>query len=686
MIRANGKAVTLLGSLFRTPLTRLDRVGTRKAEQFSKLGIDSIGELLRFYPRTYEDWSSPYKIADAPAGESVCVRASVESSVPPRRIRNNMTVFHITATDGDDRMSLTFFNQKYTYDRIKEGGDFIFYGAVKRTAAGVEMVSPQVEDPSMARIRPIYQQTSELGTRQIERAVRQAVSMLPERINDPIPESIRSEFGLCNLGYAIRNVHFPADHNACQQARKRLVFEELFVLQLGVGLRSSSRLTVPSKRIEKSYAEEFCGLLPYEPTNAQKRVIEQCIDDMMNGSRPMNRLIQGDVGSGKTAVAAAICHTAAKNGLQCAFMVPTEILAEQHFKSLSELFRGTGLSVSLLTGSTKASEKKRILSELQSGETDVLIGTHALISDGVEFHDLGLVVTDEQHRFGVAQRAALSSKGTFPHIIVMSATPIPRTLALMIFGDLDLSVIDEMPPGRQQTETYLVDGGKRQRLYGFIKKHVAAGRQCYIVCPLVEQNETELSSAEEYAEKLRESVLSDCRIEVLHGRMKPAEKERIMSGFASGETDILVSTTVIEVGVNVPNAVIMVIENAERFGLSQLHQLRGRVGRGSDKSYCIMISDSGSPATLERLRVMCRTNNGFVIADEDLRLRGPGDFFGTRQHGLPALRTAKLTDMVSVESAREAAQKILSDDPLLSKKENAPLKFEVARLFGNSMS
>ena len=673
-----------MASLFKIPLTQLDKIGSKKAEQFSKLGIGSIGALLRFYPRTYEDWSRPCKIAEAPRCENVCIRGTVESAKPPARIRGNMTIFRVTVTDGDSRMTVTFFNQKYTYDRIKSGGDFIFYGMLKASAHDYEMASPQVEEPSMAAIRPIYQQTAELSSRQIEKAVRQAVAMLPEKTNDPIPQHIREEFGLCDLGFAIKNIHFPSDHNACELARKRLVFEELFVLQLGVGLRSSDRLNVTPQNITADYTKEFLSLLPYKPTNAQQRVIGQCITDMKSTCRPMNRLIQGDVGSGKTAVAAAICHTAAKNGLQCAFMVPTEILAEQHFQSLSGLFAGTGLNIALLTGSTKQAAKKQILSELKSGSIDIVIGTHALISDNVEFSGLGLVITDEQHRFGVAQRAALNSKGRYPHIIVMSATPIPRTLALMIFGDLDLSVIDEMPPGRKPTDTYLIDSEKRSRLYGFIRKHITNGNQCYIVCPLVEQNDSELVSAEEYAERLDKTVLSDCRIGILHGRMKPAEKDRIMSAFAAGEIDILVSTTVIEVGVNVPNATIMVIENAERFGLSQLHQLRGRVGRGSDKAYCIMVSDASSQATLERLKVMCSTNNGFTIADEDLRLRGPGDFFGTRQHGLPELRTAKLTDMVSVEAAREAAQKLLANDPELSQREHAPLKFEVARLFNNT--
>ena len=672
-----------MASLYHQPIKSLSGVGTKKAELFGKLGVNSVGELLRLYPRTYEDWSNPVGIARASELDVCCVRACVERKLPPARIRGNMIVYKLLVCDGTDDMTVTFFNQKYVFEKLETDKEYLFYGTVRSSGIHYTMSSPAVADKGSNIIKPVYPQTGSLTSKQIENAMKQAVRLLPEKVNDPIPPEIRDRFELCGLDIAIRNIHFPESSEAVVRAKKRLAFEELLILQLGLARLSSGRHEDTAQHIEKAYTDEFVSLLPFELTGAQTRAIGQCTDDMLTLSHPMNRLIQGDVGSGKTAVAAAVCYTAAKNGMQCAFMAPTEILAAQHFESLSELFKNTDIRLSLLTGSTKAAQKRRIKDELILGITDIVIGTHALISEDVEFAKLGLVVTDEQHRFGVAQRAALISKGNSPHIMVMSATPIPRTLALMIFGDLDLSVLDELPPGRQKVDTYLVDGEKRGRIYNFIKKHVALGRQCYIVCPLVEQNDSTLVSAEEYAEKLRNTVLSDCRIEVLHGKMKAAEKERIMSGFAAGETDILVATTVIEVGVNVPNATVMVIENADRFGLSQLHQLRGRVGRGKEKSYCIMISDVQGQNSLERLRVMCSTNDGFKIADEDLRLRGPGDFFGSRQHGLPELKTAKLSDMVSLSDAGEAARMIIEDDPELSEKKYRGLKFEMERLFSS---
>ncbi len=673
-------------SLFKIPIQQLYKVGPKKAEQFQKLGIDTVGALLRFYPRSYEDWSCTVPLREAEPTDNCCIKATVEKRSKPVRVKGGITLFKLTASDGDDVMTVTLFNRAFLYDQLHEGHTYLFYGTVRQTSFGYEMTSPQIENTEKEIIRPIYPQTGTLTSKQIENSVAAALKLLPETINDPIPAAIREEYDICPLDFALHHIHFPTDKQTLTQARKRVVFEELLILQLGIGLRSSDRLLTHAYPIQTDYTEEFLTLLPYTPTNAQRRVMEQCLTDMKQDGCPMHRLIQGDVGSGKTAVAAALCYTAAKNGLQCAFMVPTEILAEQHYQSLTALFADTGLHIELLTGSTRTAEKRRILTALECGLTDIVIGTHALISDTVSFRQLGLVITDEQHRFGVSQRSALSAKGNYPHIAVMSATPIPRTLALMIFGDLDLSVIDEMPPGRLKTDTYLVSGEKRPRIYTFLKKQIDTGRQCYIVCPLVEQNDSELLSAEAYRERLEQTVLKDYRIALLHGRMKAAEKDRIMGDFAAGAIDILVATTVIEVGVNVPNAAVMLIENADRFGLSQLHQLRGRVGRGQDKSYCIMVTDTDNPATLERLRVMCRTNNGFEIADEDLRLRGPGDFFGTRQHGLPVLKSAKLSDMVSLEAAREAAQRILSDDPTLSQKEHRPLLFELRRLFYSSES
>ena len=668
-------------SLYNTPLTVLSGVGPKKAELFHRLGADSVGALLRLYPRTYEDWSRPVMIAEADSSIQCCIRAEVEKAFSPARIRGNMIIYKLNVSDGLDIMTVSFFNQQFVYDKLKKGGEFLFYGYVKKAGGQYTMSSPSVAPGDSDIIRPIYQQTGTLTSKQTENAVRAAIRMLPEKINDPIPEDIRKEFDLCGLGDAIRNVHFPESEEALIKAKRRLAFEELLVLQLGMAKLNGGRKETECYHIARDYSEEFERLLPFTLTGAQKRTIKECISDMSKLKYPMNRLVQGDVGSGKTAVAASLCYTAAKNGIQCAIMAPTEILALQHYESVGSMLEKAGLKTALLTGSTRSAEKRRIKASLESGETDVVIGTHALISEDVEFKNLGLVVTDEQHRFGVAQRAALISKGKSPHIMVMSATPIPRTLALMIYGDLDLSVLDELPPGRQKTETYLVDGEKRGRIYNFMDKHIENGNQCYVVCPLVEQNDSPLISAEKYAEDLKKTVLGKRRIGILHGKMKPTEKDAVMTGFSDGNTDILIATTVIEVGVNVPNATIMLIENADRFGLSQLHQLRGRVGRGRDKSYCIMVSDSENESTMQRLGVMCRTNDGFKIADEDLRLRGPGDFFGARQHGLPELKSARLSDMVSVSDAGEAARRILADDPELEKKEHRALRFETGRLF-----
>ena len=481
------------------------------------------------------------------------------------------------------------------------------------------------------------------------------------------------KYGLCSLDFAIRQIHFPDCEENIQTARKRLIFEELLTLQLGLMLLKTKKSTKNNIPISRDCTAEFYNLLPFEPTGAQKRAVDDCIKDMQS-EKAMNRLIQGDVGSGKTAVAAAVMYTVAKNGYQSAMMAPTEILAHQHHESLSKLFESTGLTVELLTGSTKAKDKKEIKRRLIDGEIDIIVGTHALIQNDVEFKSLGLVVTDEQHRFGVEQRTNLAMKGDDPHLLVMSATPIPRTLALIIYGDLSISILDELPPGRQQIRTDVVNSGYHQRIYKFIKKAIADGHQAYIVCSLVEESESELIPATEYAEGLKNNVFSDYRLGLLHGKMKPKDKDKIMDEFARGEVDILVSTTVVEVGVDVPNATIMVIENADRFGLSQLHQLRGRVGRGSDQSYCILVSDSKSDTAKERLKLMKSTSDGFKIADYDLKTRGPGDFFGKRQHGLPNLVIADmLEDMDTLNKCRECAEEMLRYDskldhyPLLAK-------------------
>ena len=671
------------------PLKFYKGVGEKRAQLFEKLGVGSSDALLRYYPREYEDWSHCVSVdearANAESGEICCIRATVSSQVRSVRLRGNRMLYSARAVDEEGRgFRVTFFNNSYIPKMLVQGSQYIFRGKLFVGSNGAEMTSPEFDAGDCSRIVPVYRATEGLPSRQIGKVVEQALEELPEELADPLPEAVRTKYQLCHIRYALKQIHFPDDNETLATARDRLVFEELLILQLGLLRLKGRKRGTAGLRITEDHTEEFWRLLPFEPTNAQRRAAADAIRDMSSDGQPMSRLLQGDVGSGKTAVAAAICHTAAKNGIQSALMAPTEILAEQHFQSFEKLSEPCGIRVGLLTGSMTAAQKRHIRELTALGMIDVLIGTHALISDGVEFASLGLVITDEQHRFGVNQRGALAAKGKNPHVLVMSATPIPRTLALIIYGDLDISVLDEMPKGRIPISTYFVDGGKRERAYNFVKKHVADGYQGYVICPLVEEGENsgEMKAAQSYAESLTEGYLSGCRVGLLHGRMKGAEKERVMQAFASGGLDVLVSTTVVEVGVNVPNAVIMIIENAERFGLSQLHQLRGRVGRGNVQSYCILISDATNDAAVSRLRIMCSTNDGFVIANEDLKQRGPGDFFGSRQHGLPDMKIADMmTDMHLFAAAQEAAKQILAKDPDLTQKENAGLSREVASLF-----
>ena len=671
------------------PLKFYKGVGEKRAQLFEKLGVGSSDALLRYYPREYEDWSHCVSVdearANAESGEICCIRATVSSQVRSVRLRGNRMLYSARAVDEEGRgFRVTFFNNSYIPKMLVQGSQYIFRGKLFVGSNGVEMTSPEFDAEDCSRIVPVYRATEGLPSRQIGKVVEQALEELPEELADPLPEAVRTKYQLCHIRYALKQIHFPDDNETLATARDRLVFEELLILQLGLLRLKGRKRGTAGLRITEDHTEEFWCLLPFEPTNAQRRAAADAIRDMSSDGQPMSRLLQGDVGSGKTAVAAAICHTAAKNGIQSALMAPTEILAEQHFQSFEKLSEPCGIRVGLLTGSMTAAQKRHIRELTALGMIDVLIGTHALISDGVEFASLGLVITDEQHRFGVNQRGALAAKGKNPHVLVMSATPIPRTLALIIYGDLDISVLDEMPKGRIPISTYFVDGGKRERAYNFVKKHVADGYQGYVICPLVEEGENsgEMKAAQSYAESLTEGYLSGCRVGLLHGRMKGAEKERVMQAFASGGLDVLVSTTVVEVGVNVPNAVIMIVENAERFGLSQLHQLRGRVGRGNVQSYCILISDATNDAAVSRLRIMCSTNDGFVIANEDLKQRGPGDFFGSRQHGLPDMKIADMmTDMHLFTAAQEAAKQILAKDPDLTQKENAGLSREVASLF-----
>ncbi len=668
---------------FSSDIQYLKGVGEARAKLFRRLGVGDIGSLLRLYPRSYEDWSKVSSIFDVLPGEQCCVKATVCSPVSHALIRKGMTVYKTQVTDGEGIMKITIFNNRFSAEKLKEGEDYLFYGKVQQSGYAREMLNPQIEKATTGeRIRPIYPQTQMLSSRVIEGCVRRALDTVEELPADILGEDIRNRFALCSYAEALENIHFPKDEQSMLAARRRLSFEELYVLQTGMMLLRGRNRKQTGYRIERDYSDEFFSLLPFSPTGAQQRAVKEAVEDMKR-TTPMSRLLQGDVGSGKTAVAAAVAYTCAGNSFQCAIMAPTEILAAQHYRTFCKLLESTDLSVELLVGSTPVKEKKRIKQGLASGEIDIVIGTHALIQKDVEFMRLGLVVTDEQHRFGVGQRSALGGKGVNPHTLVMSATPIPRTLALIIYGDLDISILDELPAGRQKIETFAVDGSVRQRAYGYVRKHLDEGRQGYIVCPLVEDSEiSELSAAEEVAERLSREDFKGYSVGLLHGKMKSADKDRVMRDFADGRIQLLVSTTVVEVGVDVPNSVIMVIENAERFGLSQLHQLRGRVGRGEHKSTCILISDAKGKTAQHRLKTMCKTTNGFEIADEDLKLRGPGDFFGARQHGLPEMKIADLSnDMELLKQAQRAAQETLSDDPALRKETNRPLKNAVIELY-----
>lgn len=648
-------------------------IGESRATAFRSVGVSNVGELLRFYPRAYEDWSKIVPISQCILGENVCVKGVVMFPVKNERVRGGMLVAKATVTDGDSVVAITFFNNKYIDKMLKSGEEYLFFGKItlgKYSAR--EMISPMFMKANQSMdIKPIYPQTKNVTSKMVQSAVQNALSSI-ENIPEYLPENIIKRYDLVSLDTAIRDIHFPKDDDALQKARDRLIFDELFILQLSLlCLKSENTEITTNNIVKKSYIDEFFGLLPFEPTNAQKRAVNEAVCDMQSGKQ-MNRLLQGDVGSGKTAVAASIVYTASKNGMQSALMAPTEVLATQHYETFKKLFENTGINCELLVGSTKAKDKKEIKERLKNGEIDLIIGTHALIQEDVEFDRLGLVITDEQHRFGVKQRTGLCSKGENPHVFVMSATPIPRTLALIFFGDLKVSVLDELPPGRQKIDTYAVKSAKRGSMFEFIRNHLDMGYQAYIVCPLVEESELMqgIMSAEEYYKKAQ-APFNGYKLDLLHGKMTPKKKDEVMMKFKNGEIQLLISTVVIEVGVDVPNAVIMVIENAERFGLSQLHQLRGRVGRGKAKSHCILVTDATGDEATARMKIMCETTDGFKIADEDLKLRGPGDFFGTRQHGLPKLRIADiLTDTRILMQTQELAREIISDTDSFKKEEN----------------
>lgn len=683
------------------PLQSFPGIGPAKAKALQKLGLTAAGDLLGYYPRTYEDRTQIYPIASAPTEEAGCVCALVAETPRVSRIRAGLTLTKCRIVDGSGAAEVTFFNQDYVRRALVVGESYIFYGRMEILGRKRQLTNPVFEREDRARftgrIMPVYPLTAGVSNNLLASLALQSVEGCADQVPDELPVAVREKHELCTAEFACRNVHFPADQEALAVARRRLVFEELFTLFCGMAFLRRRRTDAQGRAFPRRKLEEFLALLPFPPTGAQRRAMEEIAADLTQ-PRPMNRLIQGDVGSGKTAVAAFAAWLAHAGGFQSALMAPTEILARQHHETLTKLLAPAGVRVGLLTGGMKAAEKKAAQAALAAGEYDLMVGTHALLSEGAVYQNLGLVVTDEQHRFGVGQRSALASKAEVPpHVLVMSATPIPRTLALLIYGDLDVTVIDELPPGRTAVETFLVGEDKRARMYSFVRKQVSEGRQVYMICPAVEEGAqdgegeppgllpnpaAELKAVTAYAKELSEAVFPDLRVAFVHGKLKPKDKSAVMSAFAHGEVDILVSTTVVEVGVDVPNANLMVIENAERFGLSQLHQLRGRVGRGRWQSYCVLVSANRSPETRERLKYFTQTTDGFKIAEKDLELRGPGDFFGQRQHGLPTLRAADLAgDTRVLKEAQEAANELLEVDPELDWPEHRALMGKVRRLF-----
>ena len=668
------------------PITLLKGIGPARAKQFANLNIVTLEDLICHFPRGYEDRTRLVPIEKLQADVPACFRGMVMNTPRTAHIRKGLDLTKVTVADATGRLNLTFFNSPYAAQQLRYGEEYIFYGAVTGDFIGYQMTNPVFEpvgSPGVTtrRILPIYPLTAGLTNAAVLRAVNQALALCdpPEEI---LPEALRQRYAILPAEQAYRAIHQPQSMEEADQARNRMVFEEFFVFSAGLALMRAARAEKRVPPYPQVDMAPFYAALPFSLTGAQNRAIGEILADFRAG-RPMNRLIQGDVGSGKTMVAAAAAYAAACSGFQTALMAPTEILAEQHAASLGRLFDPLGIRVGLLTGSMTPREKREIREQLETGDIQVAVGTHALLTDATRFARLGLVIADEQHRFGVAQRSRLGAKGEDPHVLVMSATPIPRTLALLLYGDLEVSILDELPPGREPVETFLVGESYRPRINAFIRKQVSAGSQCFIVCPAVEENqELGVKAASAWAETLQKTVFPDLRIVLLHGQMKAGEKEAAMASFARGEADVMVATTVIEVGVDVPNATLMVVEDADRFGLSQLHQLRGRVGRGKQKSYCILTTHNRNPDTLQRLKALCKTTDGFRIAEEDLKLRGPGDFFGARQSGLPAFRVGDLSgDLQTLKDAQQASMEWIEAWGQSDAPEAAALRRRIGALF-----
>lgn len=661
------------------------------AQKLGKLGIKTIGDLVTYFPRDYEDRSSEKRVAELMDGDECSVFLTVLSDVAMSRPKPRLSIYKTVAGDDSGIMNLVWFNQNYIRDRIKKGNRYIFYGKVKKRGSYIEITNPVFEDENAVRkkttgIQPVYPLTEGVSQNWLRMVQRNALDMVIGKITEIMPEELRNQYSLTEINYTLEKIHFPSDFSEKDKARKRLVFEELLMLQLGLLQLKKSQAGVSGIKFEnKQEIAQFLNELPFRLTGAQQKVHKE-IENDMTSNKQMNRLVQGDVGSGKTIVAVIAILLAVLNGYQAVFMVPTEILAEQHFRGIEPMLIKYGVRTALLTGSVAKKEKERIKEAIRKREIDLIIGTHALLEGDVVFHSLGLVVTDEQHRFGVKQRAVLSSKSN-PDILVMTATPIPRTLALILYGDLDISVIDELPPNRKPIETYAVGEDMRERVYRFIRKKAQEGRQAYVICPLVEESEEiEAEAAMTLARKLQEEDLNGLSVGLIHGKMKYSEKESIMREFSSGNIQVLVSTTVVEVGVNVPNACVMIVENAERFGLAQLHQLRGRVGRGEHQSYCILICKSQNEIAKKRMKIMTKYTDGFKISEKDMELRGPGDIFGVRQHGLPEFKIANLyEDMELLKQAQKAALEIEKHQKLEGREDYKKLYRHLSEMFREKM-
>ncbi|MBI5032725.1 MAG: ATP-dependent DNA helicase RecG [Chloroflexi bacterium] len=688
-IRNAPRTPPALGLGLTADVQRLQNVGPAHAKKLYRLGIHVVGDLLYHFPHRYDDYSQLKTISELMYGQEVTLILTV-CETKMRQVRNHLTITNVLLADTTGTIQATFFNQTWLQQQFKSGRRIVISGRVDRDLGHLTFKSPDWEPLSKelihtARIVPIYPLTEGLTSRWVRRLIANVLEYWGDKVPDPLPQEIREKENLVDLTTALREVHFPTSFEKMKDARRRLAFDEFLLIQLGVLRQRRQWREQPGRAlpVDDKIITNFLSSLPFKLTGAQQRAMNEILADIQK-SQPMSRLLQGDVGSGKTIVAATAIVTAIANGTQAALLAPTEILAEQHFKTLSRVFESlpNAPRIRLLTGSLKNREKQEIRDQISSGEIDVAVGTHALIQEDVEFKDLGLAVIDEQHRFGVEQRATIRSKGFHPHILVMSATPIPRTLALTVYGDLDLSIIDEMPPGRQIIKTHWLQPRDRERGYAFIRKHVQEGEQAFVICPLIEESEkidTDAAVAE--YEHLRKNVYPDLRVGLIHGKLKPAEKDGTMNKFRDREIDVLVATSVIEVGIDVPNATVMMIEGADRFGLAQLHQFRGRVGRGQKQSSCLLLAEKKESAGDERLKVIESTQDGFRLAEEDLKLRGPGEFFGTRQSGLPDLKIAKLSDISILEEARRVAQGIFDRDPNLAAPEHQVLGQRVAEFW-----